>query len=1078
MRELSKILTDPRFEQLFKQDNGACALRLWFLQSQNCEDHLSFLYGFAMPSNFKNSEWNASNSKFKSLDGIKARVVTLSLFCSSEDLQHILQALAQSKSLDEATSLTEIIWCQDYQQQFGGVILGRSLTLKPMTILPDRLNKLDGRLGSILNVCSTSCFITNLDKKAIFEVNGEFIPSIAQYCVEQLNKDLKLQFHKDDYQRLGELELMVFPTLNNIQQSILGYKYDNNKLRINLELPINTVFNKFQVRLEIFNHGCLIHSYLSGGLEKSTHELSHIVDIDKDIWDICDKSCISIYSKTSSIDAYSLYVTHTERYIREIHSTIEIASSRNNLPKLDLEWVYEHQKKGDVKQNVKLNNALKGNDLNISRNARQFREKDPWVISDREIETQLSNLRVGKQTKSNSLFFPKWEQGEGSGRVSFVKWFANVLDEEPNSTIYLFDPYFEDVGLKLLTLNTNKKIKYIIYTTEGEKDSRINDLKNECNILHGNLKSLFLKIYVFPHKTFHDRYVIVDNSTSVGYHLSNSLQETCKSNPMLVTPIPEDTLVDLITYSENFIYQQIEKSKLNGNKLNNSDFLFYDSVNSTQAPSICSRFESLDILNKTICGNVLSDFLSSENLKGSSGKELKSKLTELGALDECHFTPDYFNSLKRMAPQLITLPQTEFNDYWDMLGNLLANIANSDEASLFSGINDDVISSKLSQFVIVKCQESTSSDYLSPLCFLQNDKSLQEFLANGERLESYGRHTPSNISGYGVFYAIKALMNNDIVKSVWLFEKLFELADKNEIATKAVCIFIEKFTIRVLFDSNKELVRGLLDSNNNFLKFVAFEALNKLVVNNIGMIETCINEPKQQGEFIAWFLTNSSLDEGMPSGLQQELTAKLLELLPSRLSGNEFEQLLYILKGRLRTLRSREPWLTNCMILPLVNQGKISFETVSSVYLIEFNSIIHNLLEGKRELFRQDKEGLLVNVTAYYLSNIGSEKIKDVCSRFGSDLAKIKRVIQKPLARFNHYNEWDTAVKAAALIYGLCRWVEYYLKVDNKLLPEELIGAMNNANTLTSVKSDKEWGCEIHSGGEYNFLMKKPDIVE
>lgn len=1075
MTKLSKNLVDPRFEKLFKQEDGACALRLWFLQPQSDEDRLSFLYGFAMPHNFKNSIWNASCRKFKNLDGIKARVVTLSLFCSSEDLQHIVLALTQSKTLDEATALTEVTWSEGFQQQFGKAILGRNLIVRPMTILPARVTMSGTGLKSILSACSTSCFISNLAKKSIFEVNGEFSSSIAEYCVKQLNKDLKLQFHKEDHQRLGELEVIVFPTLNNIQQAIFGYKNEDNKLLINLELPKNTSFNFFQVRLELFNHRCLIHSYLSGELETSLHEISHTVDIEEEIWDVCDKSCISIYAKTSSCDAYSLYVTHSERYIREIHSTIEVTSFKDNLPKLDLGWVYEHQKKGDVKQSLKPKVVLKGNNLNISRTARQFREKDPWVISDREIETQLSHLSIEEKIKSKSLFFPQWEQGQGSGRVSFVKWFAKVLNEEANSTIYLFDPYFEDVGLKLLSLNTNKKIKYIIYTTEGEKDERVNNLKNECNILHGNLKSLDLKIYVFPDKAFHDRYVIVDKNKSVGYHLSNSLQGACKSNPMLVTPIPEDTLVDLINYSENFIYQQIEKNKLKGNKLNNSDFILYDAIDTTQALSISSRFEPLAILNQTISGNVLSELLSSENLKGISGEELKSKLSELGALDESHLVPDYFNSLKGVTPRLITLPQTEFNDYWDMLGNLLANIANSDEASLFSGINDDAISTKLSQFVIIKCQESAASDNFSPLYFLQSDKKLQEFLASGERLENYSRHTPSNIDGYGIFYAIKALMHNNRVKAVWLFENLIELADKNQMASQAIGVFIERFTILVLFSSSEGLVRDLLVSRSPFLNYIAFEALKELISNNnVGMIETCINDSKQQVEFIAWFLTSFNLNECEQPGLQRELTGKFLNALPNKLSKGEFEQLLYILKGRVKTLRWKEPWLTNSIIMPLVNQDKINFETASNVYFVEFKGVLDNLLKGTAELFRQDEEGLLVNFTAYYLSKSGIERVVEVCSNFESNFTTVERVIRKPLARFNHYSEWDTAVKAAALIYGLCRWMEYYLKDDDKLLPEELIGAMNKANILKSDKSDKEWECEMHSGGEYNFLMEKP----
>ena len=53
--------------------------------------------------------------------------------------------------------------------------------------------------------------------------------------------------------------------------------------------------------------------------------------------------------------------------------------------------------------------------------------------------------------------------------------------------------------------------------------------------------------------------------------------------------------------------------------------------------------------------------------------------------------------------------------------------------------------------------------------------------------------------------------------------------------------------------------------------------------------------------------------------------------------------------------------------------------------------------------------------------------------------------------------------------------MKHYLQADGKLLPKELIDAMNKASDLKSDKSDKEWECEVYSGGEYNFLMKKPE---
>ncbi|MCR2577143.1 VPA1262 family N-terminal domain-containing protein, partial [Salmonella enterica] len=72
------------------------------------------------------------------------------------------------------------------------------------------------------------------------------------------------------------------------------------------------------------------------------------------------------------------------------------------------------------------------------------REIDVWVPANKELLSIFEQLHP---KKSEGMFFLRWGQSDGEGRLQFVEWFRKVLSQYQEHQIVIFDPYFEDAGL-------------------------------------------------------------------------------------------------------------------------------------------------------------------------------------------------------------------------------------------------------------------------------------------------------------------------------------------------------------------------------------------------------------------------------------------------------------------------------------------------------------------------------------------------------------------------------------------------------------------------------------------------------
>ncbi|NLF51562.1 MAG: hypothetical protein GX577_10535 [Leptolinea sp.] len=162
--------------------------------------------------------------------------------------------------------------------------------------------------------------------------------------------------------------------------------------------------------------------------------------------------------------------------------------------------------------------------------------------------------------KSEGRFFSRgWGSVEDAEDqyLGFRKWLRETIqDGLPNGgDIFIVDPYFDEVGLGILLHMDEAQYRYVVLLN-SDKNKDTAKLLAYAEKIRELLKYRNIEIYDYPKKdgkpdSLHDRYLILRNASEhfhKGFHLSNSLQKACENHPLLITPIPSDVLVRIQEY--------------------------------------------------------------------------------------------------------------------------------------------------------------------------------------------------------------------------------------------------------------------------------------------------------------------------------------------------------------------------------------------------------------------------------------------------------------------------------------------------------------------------------------------------
>lgn len=160
--------------------------------------------------------------------------------------------------------------------------------------------------------------------------------------------------------------------------------------------------------------------------------------------------------------------------------------------------------------------------------------------------------------KTNDEFFPiGWDKDTNTqGMLSFIDWFRKKADRA--LSIFLQDPYFEDVALFLIASANNQECEYTVLTQTqlktnpdgtintnernreedgGRKKKIVNGIKANPRMFEP--MKMIVKDIPITHNVLHDRYLIFDygDNRLEAYMLSNSLQGATAKQPLLITQI-------------------------------------------------------------------------------------------------------------------------------------------------------------------------------------------------------------------------------------------------------------------------------------------------------------------------------------------------------------------------------------------------------------------------------------------------------------------------------------------------------------------------------------------------------------
>ena len=366
------------------------------------------------------------------------------------------------------------------------------------------------------------------DKQALADLVDMGSVGALDALLLALESETGFAFTKDDAERLGDIEMFLFPAAFADERPRVRVRFDPHP-SMEIELPENT---PLVVRCVQENGGLILADetkVLSAASKLTRVEFAPTPDGPHG-------TTVQIWTGENRALWFDEQVFPIRRIGLQAHfmgSTVELQS----------DWLTQWAKNGRRREAAaRMKKIARPSIAQVS----TVGEPDADFISAaRDARQWASSIH---HARSGAQFFP---QGE---KLKFATWLRDELASARGvSAVVLFDPYIDRWGLELFARVENATCIFEIVTTlrrkrdssESEEETR-KRLTDALAALRIVLEGLRLRVQAFGgERPFHDRVVLAyDDEQRVirGYQLSNSLDGAAKNYPLLVTPIPEDVL--------------------------------------------------------------------------------------------------------------------------------------------------------------------------------------------------------------------------------------------------------------------------------------------------------------------------------------------------------------------------------------------------------------------------------------------------------------------------------------------------------------------------------------------------------
>ena len=1082
---LDDLLNDGRLARLFSKDARHCALQLWILQiksEQSIENRV--IYGRLLPYSHSSDRWSSSDDDhFQTFGQVQAQVARLNLYVKSDHCANLPRQLSAGRTVSEISEDLKLELSDKLRARFGATALAADdLIYRPVAYLLNR-NAHDHHSPSSPHGSggAFSASITQADKGALFRVGQDYDIALTASVIRRLNEDTGLDFGGADTARFGDLELLVFPTLDDLERPLLNVSWADAPralvVRFNpMQVPH---FSGFQFRLGIANDGQIVYS----GIATAERDAEDVFECKFELSD-------QLRARTDSteLEIFGFHRDHSTQgtlccrwrvgYIREINLQGHVVGHKASPVKFD--WL-ERATRPSESTRMKAALTINRGDLGFT-NRIGGRAADPWVPANRALVTLFARLYP---PRSDGQFFLRWGQGDGEGRLQFVEWFRALLAKYQQHQMVIFDPYFDAAGLGLLLLGAAPNADYIVFrslaksskecdNTMGEPDkpttSGIDNLLVNCQNNRHLLKRIKLRIYGLKEGRLHDRYILImgpDGLPVAGFNLSNSFQAAAQNYPLLVTPIPADVLLKVEQYKSGLV-REAEATQPEGETENTTMRLLFDSTASLASPTVPRRYEPLRFLQKIQAGDVLSAWTGEPSLQDLSGDPLKEQMAALGLLKEDSLvlpeTAGLCNCLDRQVGDF-----ADFTATWEILGEVLAHSPFGDHH--FHELKSE---RHFLEFLARFVEASFNRVY---------DEGDKELAVTDYRLfwEPVDALLHSSYHPHQLFHATKyaALTWAEYfaIKFLWWYapDALLAIAEaqmphvpmepqaQDVMRLSLLSQIVSEISLSVQFDISEGQRDRLVRSGNGLLQWMGLNAIEMQLEKPEGLVTVlqlvtdfaCPERVRALGWMVHHAAGNPKMAE-----IYKGLVAALHEALPATIPSDELMCLVDSMRGHMRQLAWTELWLFQDVVFPLLQNERAKFDDACEIWVQELVDMLEPQQKDQLRLFDLAREGQMTNITAFLFAYSSPERQQVGLKSMQAILLRQKRIVQQPLASTSDWTRWDSALTISLWILAFSKWGEYYLR-QRGMTDNNLDKLSQDARELAMARPMDEWRSDL-----------------
>lgn len=530
---------------LIKPEIKHLSLRLFILRIGEDKKNPIYriAYGVVSPSDHAMEKATGSDfSKLGSYDNKKIYLASISICSEIESILGIYEALSIGNSLKESLrryGISNDNLMYDVEYIRGGV----PVPWHKANILGNQL--------------SDSRYICMLEPETLFEIDGHLL---EQEALDGAMRTLSVKLREATglpfdtiYDHIGNLEILIAPDQDIYGRSLVKYWHDKQPFRQYIELSseLTDGADLVTVNIKITAGGVITVDTLLSDKPNDNENTTFSIPSEYPAQAVEIKIWLT---KSSEVRLVHLSTLH---FIGEICLGIGIVQSKIHMQSDWLERV-----KGTMPKNKK---GLVDKASSIERI-----HGEQYYIR-KGLPQWLKRKAMLKPTEyCDDAYFPAgWDcETQESGSLSFLKWFKAKTKRA--KSVFLQDPYFEDVALSFIALTDIQGECTILtqtdlrtsadntsYTDGGSqrKDKVLSLIKDNPSLY--NSMQLIIRDMPGSGPKLHDRYLFIGygDDRCEGYMLSNSLQGATKKSPLLITRIGTPVLVKVKKHIAKLIDQ-------------------------------------------------------------------------------------------------------------------------------------------------------------------------------------------------------------------------------------------------------------------------------------------------------------------------------------------------------------------------------------------------------------------------------------------------------------------------------------------------------------------------------------------